>query len=394
MTLRHVCIVTGTRADWGLLTPLARSLRDSGRVRLSIVATNMHLVERCGMTVREIEEAGFAVDERVPMHTDGDDAVARVRAMGECMQGMADAFGRLRPDCAIILGDRYEMLAVAAAAAMMRIPITHIAGGTVSEGAIDDAMRHAITKLSSLHLVETDDARRRVIQMGEHPATVIATGALGVWNIMHQKLMSRSQLEATLDGFRLDPASTLLVTYHPATLDDADPVERFDQLLAALDRFPDSNVLITLPNNDAGGDAIAARVAAYAAASPARVKAVASLGMVRYLSALRCVAAVVGNSSSGIVEVPSMHIPTVDVGMRQHGRPCSHSVIHCGDTADLIEEAIRLALSSAGRSRAMTAVNPYGRPDTVRLMTDAVIDFVNRAPAPKTFYNIPFDLPN
>lgn len=384
----RICIATSTRADWGLLTPLAGALRDNPQVELQIVATNMHLSERCGMTVHEITDAGFTVDARVPMEAAGDSAADRVRAMAQCLAGTAEAFERLRPDAVIILGDRYEMLAVASAAAMMRIPIIHIAGGTVSEGAVDDSIRHAITKLASLHLAETDEARRRIVQMGEDPARVAATGALGVWNIMNQPLLSKAELEESLGGFTLDPESTLLVTYHPATLDNGDPAARFNELLGALDMFPRSKVLLTHPNNDAGGEAIAALVEDYARANPDRVRAVTSLGMLRYLSSLRNVAAVVGNSSSGIVEVPSMHIPTVDVGIRQKGRLCSASVIHCADDCESITEAIATALSSEGRRQAREASNPYYRPDTVTLMVRTILDFMPRRNVTKRFNNL------
>lgn len=384
----RICIATSTRADWGLLTPLAGALRNNPQVELQIVATNMHLSERCGMTVHEITDAGFTVDARVPMEDAGDGAADRVRAMAQCLAGTAEAFERLRPDAVIILGDRYEMLAVASAAAMMRIPIIHIAGGTVSEGAVDDSIRHAITKLASLHLAETDEARRRIVQMGEDPARVAATGALGVWNIMNQPLLSKAELEESLGGFTLDPESTLLVTYHPATLDNGDPAARFNELLGALDMFPRSKVLLTHPNNDAGGEAIAALVEDYARANPDRVRAVTSLGMLRYLSALRNVAAVVGNSSSGIVEVPSMHIPTVDVGIRQKGRLCSASVIHCADDCESITEAIAMALSPEGRRQAREASNPYYRPDTVALMVRTILDYMPRRNVAKRFNNL------
>lgn len=390
---RHtICIVTGTRADWGLLTPLAAALRARPDVDLQIVATNMHLIDRCGHTVDEIVAAGFTVTTTVPMATDGDDGASRARAMALCMDGMASVFsgekGIARPDALIVLGDRYEMLAVAATAAVMRIPLIHIAGGTVSEGAVDDAMRHAITKLAQLHLVETDEAAARVRQMGEDPANIVVTGALGVWNIMHQPLLSASQLAESLGGFDLSAGRSLLVTYHPATLDNADPVDRYNELLAALDRFHDVRVLMTYSNNDAGGEAIARLTQAYATANPGRVKAVASLGMLRYLSALRYADAVVGNSSSGIVEVPSMHIPTVDIGIRQRGRLCADSVIHCGDTADEIAEAIARALSPAARARAARTVNPYAKPDTVRIMTAAIMRFLPDATRPKIFHEL------
>lgn len=389
-TPRRVCIITGTRADWGLLTPVAKALHaDADRFSLQIAATNMHLDPRFGATVNEIVDAGFSVDARVPMPAVDDTPLGRTRAMAQCLDGMATALAQLAPDVVVILGDRYEMLAAASAAAMLRIPVAHIAGGNISEGAIDDCLRHAITKLSSLHLTETEKARRRVIQLGEDPATVINAGALGVHNITHQRLLDAETLARTLDGFALDRGSSLLVTYHPATMDDADPAARFDELLAALDEFPGSRVLITYPNNDAGGAAIIERIRRYADANPGRVKAVPSLGMLRYLSALRCVAAVVGNSSSGIVEVPSMGRPTVDVGTRQAGRLCANSVFHCADDASSIAQTIAFALSAEGQQIAAQAVNPYQQPDTVHKIVEAIASMPPAPTRAKHFYDIP-----
>lgn len=369
----RISIITGTRADWGIMSPLAAALRVNKDVELSIIATNMHLMEQFGMTVNEITDAGFIVAERVPVSCAGDSGVGTAHAMAQCLDGMADALQRVAPDAVIILGDRFEMLAAASAATVMRIPIIHIAGGTVSEGAVDDSIRHAITQLSSLHLVETDEHRRRVIRMGHHPSTVIATGALGVWNALNHRLMTRDELKASLDGFNIDRRHTLLVTYHPATRDNA-PVEiRINALFDALDRFGGYNVLFTYANNDAGGSTVNRMVENYVAQHPGRTKAVPSLGMKRYLSALRNVAAVVGNSSSGIVEVPSMHIPTVDIGIRQAGRTAAPSVIHCGDSADDIAAAIAKALSAPMRRRAARCANPYFREDTLGLMTDAIM---------------------
>lgn len=386
--VHRICIATGGRADWGLLTPLAHALNADKDVDLQIIATNMHLSERFGMTVDEITGAGFKVSARVPMDCTGDTPGERVQAMAQCMSGMGNALEQMKPDCLIILGDRYEMLATACAAAMLRIPVVHIAGGTISRGAVDDNMRHAITKLSALHLVETECAAQRVIQMGEKPENVVVTGAPGVYNILHVPLWNQEKLTASLDGFVCDD-STLLVTYHPATLDNAVPEERMDQLLAALDRFPQNKVLFTFPNNDAGGDRLARRIMEYAAVHPERTKAVKSLGMVRYLSCLQFVAAVVGNSSSGIVEVPSMHIPTVDIGIRQDGRERANSVIHSGDTADEITQAIRYALSPEGKALARETVNPYFHPDTIRCMTTSIKKLLEAPSVVKTFYDLP-----
>lgn len=382
-----IAIVTGTRADWGLLSPVARALADSGRVDVQVVATNMHLDPVYGNTIDEIIADGFEVAAKVPMHAGADTPEAVAVAMTDCARGMAVAFSRLRPDMLLILGDRYEMLAVASVATVFGIPIIHIAGGEISEGAIDDNIRHAITKLSSLHLVATEPYRRRVIAMGEEPHRVVNTGAIGVHNIMTMPLMSQSQLAESL-GFEVD-RQTLLVTLHPTTRAELSSARAIEELIAALDSFPDKKILFTYPNNDADGRAIIDRIDRYAAANPHRVRVVPSLGRVRYLSALQFVAAVVGNSSSGIVEVPSMKIPTVDIGIRQRGRIAATSVIHCGTSADEIREAIRFALSHEGVSRAAAARNPYYKPDTLRVMVDAITACDPESLKIKHFYDIP-----
>lgn len=369
---RKIAIATGTRADWGLLSGIARALAARADCHVDILATNMHLSPRYGNTVSEIIADGFTEPILVAMPDSTDSPAGAVRAMARCMEGMAAELEKLRPDLIVILGDRFEMLATATAALMLRIPIVHIAGGEISEGAIDDSIRHAITKMSSLHLTATEPYRRRVIAMGEEPERVINTGAIGVYNIMHEPLMSRDELEASV-GIPLPPGS-MLVTYHPATLDDEDPARHCDALLEALDRFPDSNIIITYPNNDSRGRVIIDRIEDYGRRNPGRVKVIPSLGKLRYLSALRCVSAVVGNSSSGIVEVPSMGIPTVDIGIRQRGRLCGPSVIHCGDSADEITRAITYALSDEGQRMARESENPYFRPDTLPVMVRAIAE--------------------
>lgn len=386
-TERHICIVTGTRAEWGLLSAIAAGLRDEPGVKLSIVATNMHLMEAYGMTVNEITAAGFNVDARVPMDVPGDSPADKARAMGKCLEGMADAFERLRPDMVVVLGDRFEMLSTAAAAAVMRIPVAHISGGEKSEGAVDDSIRHAISKLSSLHLVSTEEYRRRVIQLGEQPESVINTGSIGVYNAMELEPMTQSELSEST-GIAVD-RNTLIVTYHPATLDDADVAGRCSELLEALDRFPQCNVIITYPNNDARGRVIIDLIEEYGRRNPSRVRVIPSLGYRRYLSALRYAGAVVGNSSSGIIEVPSAHIPTVNIGMRQSGRLAADSVIHCGDSASEIAAAISEALSPHGRLRAENTVNPYYKPDTLRLSVDTIAHTPLESLRVKHFFDLP-----
>ena len=384
---RKICIITGTRAEWGLLETIARQLRDRKDTQLQIVATNMHLDPRYGHTVDEIEAGGYPVDARVAMASDDDSRTARIKAMGQCMNGMADAFAALKPDLAVILGDRYEMLAVASAALMSGIPIAHLHGGEITNGAIDDSIRHAITKMASLHLTSTEGHRRRVIRMGEAPDRVINTGAIGVYNAINEPVMSLTELENSLGGMKVD-RRTVIVTFHAATLDPADPADRFAALLEALDRQEDVNVIMTYPNNDRQGRRLIAMIEEYAAARRGRVLAVPTLGKRRYLSALRYAGAVVGNSSSGIIEVPSAGIPTVDIGIRQQGREASEAVIHCGDSADEISGAIRLALSPEGRERAARAANPYGGPDTLKKIIDALTLTPLEALRTKTFYDI------
>lgn len=368
---RKICIVTSTRADWGLLSGVARELRAYETVELQIIATNMHLDARYGMTVDEIIEDGFKVDERVEMNAGNDSAVETAAATGKCLIGVARALGRLNPDILVILGDRYEMLAVATAATIMRVPIAHIAGGEISEGAFDDNIRHALTKLSALHFTATDAYRNRVISMGENPKYVLNTGALGVYNIIYEPVIPKPDLEKFI-GIGIN-SSTLLVTFHPATMDPVPVKERCEALLQALDGFISSHIIFTYPNNDPDGEVIIKMINEYAARYPGRVAVVPSLGRRRYLSALHFVSAVVGNSSSGIVEVPTMRIPTVDIGIRQQGRIAASSVIHCEGEHDQIHQAISFALSPAGKRLALETDNPYAKRDTVTRIVDTLV---------------------
>lgn len=380
-----ICIATGTRADWGLLSPIATALRGDERLTVQILATNMQTLARFGNTADEIRADGFEIDALVPV-PDGDDSEqSRAEAMSACLGGAAEAFGRLTPDAVVVLGDRFEMLAVASAAAVMRIPIVHISGGEITEGAVDDCLRHAITKLASLHLTATEAYRRRVISMGEDPAKVITIGAPGVWNAFNQPLPTDAEVLQSL-GIAGSP-DIALVTFHPATLDPADPTERFEAVVEALNRFKDLHIIITYPNNDARSQGIISRIEAWAAAEPERVTAVKSLGMKRYLAASCMARVVVGNSSSGIVEVPSAGTPTVDIGIRQRGRVAGASVIHCGDSADEIADAIARALSPEMQALAARRENPYAQPDTIGVAARAITDFVlNYDGTPKKFY--------
>lgn len=382
---RHIAVITSTRADWGLLSPVAKALRSRDDVKLSVIATNMHLEVSRGMTVNEIREDGFEPSVLIPMHCDSDNEVDTAVAMGLHLGDMAKALASLLPDMILVLGDRYEMLAVASAAMMLHIPIAHISGGEITEGAVDDNIRHAISKLSSLHFATTEEHRQRLISMGEQPCNVINAGALGVWNMTHARVMGREELESSL-GFRFD-RPTLLVTYHPATNDIVEPSVRFGALLEALDRHADCKVIITYPNNDPGSAVIIGMIEDYKLSRGDDVLAVPSLGALRYRSALHQVAAVVGNSSSGVVEVPSAGVPVVNIGMRQQGRTASEAVIHCGDGADAIDAAITYALTAGAVEKARVTPNPYQQEGTVEIIAGKLAGCDMAALLPKKFYD-------
>lgn len=368
--MRTVCIVTGTRADWGLLSPIARSLAEAPDVALRIIATNMHLSPRYGNTYKEILADGFKIHCHVPLLDSSDSAADTVRSMSIALRGMADAFEELRPDVVVILGDRTEMLEVASAALIFCTPIVHIAGGEISEGAYDDSIRHAITEMSHIHLTETEEYRRRVIQLGEDPAHVINTGAIGVHNILHTQLLDHDEIERQV-GCAIGP-DTLVVTFHPATLDAGEPAEQCRALLQALDDHSRCNFIFTYPNNDTNGQAIISAIEEYVGAHRNRAVVFPSLGRLRYLSVLRYAGGVVGNSSSGIIEVPSMGIPTLNIGSRQRGRIAAPSVVHCDPTREAISAGLDTILSPEHRAIAARKDNPYYRPDTLRLITDAI----------------------
>jgi UDP-hydrolysing UDP-N-acetyl-D-glucosamine 2-epimerase len=391
MQRRRIAVITGTRADYGLLYWLIHDLHASPDFELQLIVTGMHLMPEFGHTVEVIERDGFPIAARVDLDLHSDAAKAVARAMGVGMIGFADAFARLAPEYVVILGDRFEMLAAAAAAFVQRIPIVHIHGGEVTEGALDEGFRHAITKLAALHFTAAEPYRRRVIQMGELPERVFTVGAPGLDHLTRTPLLDRAELERAL-GFALAP-QTFLVTFHPATLDAEDVASQCRALLTALDAFPAAHIVFTLPNADPGGRAIIPLLEDYVARHPARCRLFASLGQVRYLSLLREASVVIGNSSSGIIEAPSVGTATVNIGDRQRGRLRAASVIDCGPRAAEIEAAIRQALSPAFQTRLAQVVNPYGAGDAAQRML-AILRRVDRASlARKPFYDLPVECP-
>lgn len=383
--MRKICFVTGTRAEYGLLSRLMRLVKEDKGLQLQVIATNMHLMPEYGETYKEIEKDGFTIDKKVYMLKPSDDAHGIILSMAEEMQGMNDALSELKPDILVLLGDRYEILVAAQVALIHRVPIAHIHGGEVTEGAFDDAIRHSVTKMSSLHFTSCEEYRHRVIQMGEQPSRVFDVGSLGVENIKAVPLMTKDELEASLD-FKID-TQTILVTYHPVTL-GGDPAKDIREFLDALDRFKDLKVIFTMPNSDTGRDAIALAVENYVKNHSNRAKAYTSLGLKRYLSTLQFVKAAVGNSSSGIIEVPSFGIPTLNIGDRQKGRLASKSVVNCGTSKNEVIAGLKLCLSEEMQKAAKTYENPYAKPDTANLIYQE-LKYVELAGLNlKTFYDL------
>jgi UDP-N-acetylglucosamine 2-epimerase (non-hydrolysing) len=357
---RTIAVVTGSRADYGLQYWLIRALHESPAFTLQLVVTGAHLADAFGHTVDQIRGDGLPIAAEVPMIAAGDSEWAMARSTGEGVIGMADAFERLRPDLVVMPGDRFEILAAATAAMLMGIPVAHLHGGEVTEGAVDESIRHAVSKMSALHFVSAPPYRQRLIRMGEDPSRVIVVGAPGLDHYTRTPLPSRQELMTSVG---LDASTPfLLVTYHPATRGDASPAAAVGQLLDALDQFPDHQVLLTKANADAGGRTINAELEKYASSRTGRVALAASLGTPRYLAAVTHAAALVGNSSSALIEAPAVNTPTVNIGPRQQGRLRAASVVDCAEDSGAIFKAIETALGPGFREQAARTEPPYGRP--------------------------------
>lgn len=368
MAERRLCVVTGSRAEYGILYWLLREIAADPDLRLQLVATGMHLSPEFGLTYRAIEADGFVIDRKVEMLLSSDSCAGIAKSVGLGVIGFADAYAELQPDAVIVLGDRFEIFAAVQAAYLSDLPVAHISGGEITEGALDDGIRHAISKLSRLHFVSTEVYRRRVIQLGETPDTVFNVGALGLDNLTRLPLLDRAELSLEL-GFDLS-GDFLLVTYHPATLGDEAPCQGLLALLEALEHFRHLKIVLTKPNADAGGRAMMELIDRYGAGHPDRVYVTSSLGQLRYLSAMKLCAAVVGNSSSGLIEAPTAGKPSVNIGVRQAGRMRADSTIDCADRCDAIVAAINAALSPEWRARAAQTQSPFGDGQTAPRIKD------------------------
>lgn len=384
--MRKICVVTGSRAEYGLLSGLMRAIQEDKDLQLQVIATNMHLSPEFGLTYREIEKDGFQIDKKVQMLLSSDTPNATTKSVGLATIGFADAYEDLQPDLIVVLGDRFEILAAVSAALFFKIPVAHLHGGEITEGAYDDSIRHAITKMSHLHFTSTEAYRQRVIQLGEQPDRVFYVGAIGVENIKRVPLMSQAELEDSI-RFKLGEKS-LLVTYHPVTLENHTAADQCQNLLEALDEFPEYKVIFTLPNSDTDGRVIIQLINEYVSLHSERCMAIPSLGLQRYLSALKCVSAVVGNSSSGIIEVPSFGIPTLDIGNRQKGRIAAESVVHCGNDSRSIIAGMQQVLSDVFRKQVKHVLNPYEKRDTTKNIYKIISTYPLENLRQKKFYDV------
>ncbi|MFT6732539.1 MAG: UDP-hydrolyzing UDP-N-acetyl-D-glucosamine 2-epimerase [Polaribacter sp.] len=381
---KKIAVFTGTRAEYGLLYWLINDIQNDSELELQLLVSGTHLSPEFGNTYKQIEADGFHINEKVEMLLSSDSAVGVSKSLGLAVLGFTDALDRMKPDMMVILGDRFEALAIAQTAMILRIPIIHLHGGEITEGAYDDSFRHAITKLSALHCTSTNEYRNRVIQLGEMPDNVKNVGAIGLDHLKRSQLMSVEELSASLKFILNKPY--LVVTYHPVTLADESATKTFQALLDALDEFPELQIILTYPNADNGGRKIIPLLESYAKQNKKRVFAIASLGQTRYLSAIKHATAVVGNSSSGIIEVPSFDVGTVNIGDRQKGRLAAKSVIHCEPNKEAIVSSIKLAKDQSYKTVNEKIINPYGMGNAtsqiIELMKNSKIDVI------KTFYNI------
>ena len=385
MIRKKICIITGTRAEYGLLKPLIQKIKNDEDFLLQLVVTGMHLSTEFGLTFNEIQKDGFQIDEKIEILLSSDSAVAVSKAMGLAQISFSEMFNRTLPGMVIILGDRFEMLAIAIAARIANIPIIHLHGGELTLGAYDDAFRHSITKLSTLHFTSTEKYKNRVIQMGEPPQQVFNVGALGVESIHNLTLLTKTELENKLKFKFL--RKNILVTYHPETDRNHSVEKQFNEILNALKYFDDARIVFTKANADNGGRTINKMIDEHVKKNSHAV-CFTSLGQLNYLSCLQYADVVLGNSSSGIIEVPSFDIPTINVGDRQKGRVRASQTIDVTLNDGEIRSALNEAFLSKSKNEIVTNLNPYYQENTaqkiVGILKKTNLDDLSQ----KSFYDI------
>lgn len=385
MERRKISVVTGTRAEYGLLRWIIQYIHEDPDLELQLLVTGMHLSPEFGLTYRAILEDGFIISKKIEVLLSSDTAVGISKSMGLGMISFSELFSESAPDILLVLGDRFEIFSAVAAAMVSRIPVAHIHGGEATEGLIDEPIRHSISKMSHIHFTATEEYKRRVIQLGEHPDRVFNTGAPGLDNIYNLKLLERHDFEESIQ-FKIGE-KCFLVTYHPVTLENRTALKQFDELLMALDFFQDYKIIFTMPNADTDGRVIIDEINKYVLANSNRAVAFSSLGQLRYLSALKFVTMVIGNSSSGLTEVPSFKIPTINIGDRQKGRIKALSVIDCLPQKEAIIESISNALSQDFQKNLVHVQNPYGLGGASRRIVDVLKEVNLEGILKKEFYN-------
>lgn len=388
--MKRICVVTGSRAEYGLLYWTIKKLQEDPEIDLILCVTGMHLSPEFGLTYKQIEKDGFIIDEKIELLLSSDTHVGISKSIGLGMISFAEMFERKKPDLLLILGDRFEILAAATAAMIANLPIAHCHGGEITEGAIDDAIRHSITKMSHLHFASTEEYKKRIIQLGENPDRVFNVGALGIENINKLKLLDKVEFETSINS-KLKKKN-FLITYHPETLDQGKGAEyQFNQLLNALEFQEETLFIFTKPNADSDGRIIGSLIDQFIIDHPDNAISFHSLGQLRYLSALQFMDLVIGNSSSGIIEVPSFKIPTINIGDRQKGRVRAKSVIECLPSTKNIQNAINQGLSIEFKKSITELSNPYGNSNSSDKIYDVLKKVEYGGLLKKSFYNLEFD---
>ena len=384
---RKICIVTGTRAEYGLLRWLMQYIREATGLELQVIATGMHLSPEFGLTYREIENDGFSIDRKVEILLSSDTPAGLAKSMGLGLICFGDALQQLQPDIMLVLGDRFELFSAVAAAMVARIPVAHLHGGESTEGAFDEAIRHSITKMSHLHFVAVEEYRKRVIQLGEHPDRVFLVGGLGIDNINKLDLLDRSELETALE-FKLGPKN-LLITFHPVTLENESSAMQMTELLAALETLEDTHLIFTMPNADTHGRVLIEMIDQFVAKHP-NARSYTSLGQLKYLSCVRHVDGVVGNSSSGLLEVPSFAKGTINIGDRQRGRLKADSVVDCDPHRKSITKALKHLYSDRFLKKLQYVHNHYGEGGASKKIVKILQDHSLESILKKPFHNLDF----
>jgi len=370
--MRKICVISGTRAEYGLLYWVMKSIEKQPELNLQLIVTGMHLSSEFGLTYKQIEQDGFVIDKKLEILVSSDTSVGISKSMGLGMITFSEAFNELKPDIVLVLGDRFEIFSAVSAAMIARIPIAHCHGGEATEGLIDESIRHSITKMSHIHFCSTNDYKKRIIQLGESPKSVQNVGALGIENINKLTLLSKKDFEDSI-SFKLDKEFNFLVTFHPVTLENSTASEQVSQVLEALDTMNNCKIIFTKSNSDTDGRIINNIIEQYVLKNPEKSVCFSSLGQLRYLSALQYVDCVIGNSSSGLIEVPSFKKATVNIGDRQRGRIMGESVIQCLPKKNEIIKAIKKAISINFKNGVLlNSTNPYGEGNSSELIVNTL----------------------